>query len=101
MKSLIICILLFLLSTGITNASPFLVCDPQTGVEYYEITGWTVPTVTAQTDGSLRMDIASAVVGTTPLTIKACNLWECSVAVPFDLIREPAISVPQRLKLVK
>jgi hypothetical protein len=73
-------------------ASPWLICDPQTGVTSYQLTGWTPTTVTAETNGSIRMDVASAVVGNTSLTIKACKndaVWGvlCSTATPFVLTR--------------
>jgi len=82
------------------HASPFLVSDPQTGVERYELTGWTPTTIVAQADGSLRMDVASAVVGTTALTVKACNMWGCSTATPFSLVRPPSPNAPSGIVLV-
>lgn len=98
---LFVLFLIIALPVYLANASPFLICDPQQGVIEYQVTGWSVSTIPAQADGSLRMDIASASVGTTPLTFKACNLWECSAAVPFDLVREPPVTAPKGLKLVR
>lgn len=57
-------------------AAPFMVCDPQSGVTHYKLTGpaWLPTNVTAQTDGSLRVDVAGAVVGVTnSITIQACK----------------------------
>lgn len=85
---------------GLCYASPFLVSDPQIGVTRYELTGWTPTTVTAQADGSLRMDVASAVVGTTSITLKACNVWGCSVSVPFSIIRPASLNAPSGITLV-
>ena len=77
MKTLL-SIALILIATTVF-ATPYLVCDPQSGVTSYQLTGWSETTVTAQADGSLRMDVADAVQGTTyNLTIAACNVWGCS-----------------------
>jgi len=101
MKTKTLISLLCMIFIAVTaQASPFLVSDPQTGVERYELTGWTPTTIVAQADGSLRMDVASAVVGTTALTVKACNVWGCSVTVPFDLVRPAALVAPSGTKLV-
>lgn len=84
----ILSIALILIATTVF-ASPFLVSDPQSGVTSYQLTGWSETNVVAQADGSLRMDVGSAVQGTTyNLTIAACNVWGCSVTVPFSLKKE-------------
>lgn len=98
MKTLLSIALIFIATT--VFATPFLVSDPQSGVTSYQITGWSETTVTAQADGSLRMDVGSAVQGTTyNLTIAACNVWGCSSTVPFAFGKQlPA--VPSQLRLV-
>jgi hypothetical protein len=76
MKTLL-SIALILIATTVF-ASPFLVSDPQSGVTSYQLTGWSETNVVAQADGSLRMDVGSASVGTTNLTVAACRadaLW--------------------------
>lgn len=93
--------IIWLVLIGVVFASPFLVCDPQVGVATYELTGWTPTIIPAQSDGSLRMDVASAVVGTTALTVKACNVWGCSTTVPFDLVRPAVINAPSGLRLAQ
>lgn len=92
-------------------SSPFLVCDQQTGVQTYVITGpsW-VPTtpISAQVDGSLKFDVAGAgsVVGTNSLTIKACKsdaVWGqvCSTAAPFSFTRPSStLLAPSSIRLV-
>lgn len=91
---------LFILLAVTVYASPFLACDPQEGVTYYQLTGWPETTVTAQADGSLRMDVGSAVQGTTyNLTIAACNVWRCSTTVPFAFGKHLP-SAPSQLRLV-
>jgi len=98
MKSLL-SIALILIATTVF-ATPFLVSDPQSGVTSYQLTGWSESTVTAQADGSLRMDVADAVQGTTyNLTIAACNVWGCSSTVPFAFGKQLP-SAPSQLRLV-
>jgi ribosomal protein S18 acetylase RimI-like enzyme len=99
MKTLL-SIALILIATTVF-ATPFLVSDPQSGVTSYQLTGWSETNVVAQADGSLRMDVGSAVQGTTyNLTIAACNVWGCSTTVPFDLVRRAVPSVPSGTALV-
>jgi hypothetical protein len=95
---LVLCVILFSASV---EASPFLVCDPQVGVTHYKLTGpaWVPKTVLAESDGSIRMDVAPAPAGTSSLTVAACRAamadWpveECSDYVPFDL-RRPAAPI--------
>lgn len=97
-------IFLFLILPVFVFASPFLVCDPQTGVVKYKITGATfIPiTVPAQPDGSLKVDVAQAPVGTTTIQVQACNGWEeCSTTVPFDLERPPVPLSSKGLQIVR
>ena len=91
--------IIFVLIATTVFATPFLVSDPQSGVTSYQITGWSETNVVAQSDGSLRMDVASASVGTTPLTVKACNVWGCSTTVPF-VLQKQLPSAPSQLRLV-
>ena len=92
--------IIFVLIATTVFATPFLVSDPQTGVTRYQLTGWGVTSVDSQADGSLRMDVADAVQGTTyNLTIAACNVWGCSVTVPF-VFQKQLPSAPSQLKLV-
>lgn len=98
MKTLL-SIALILIATTVF-ATPFLISDPQSGVTSYQITGWSETNVTAQADGSLRMDVADAVQGTTyNLTIAACNVWGCSSTVPFAFGKQLP-SAPSQLRLV-
>ena len=95
----IIGVVLVVFLAATVYASPFLVCDPQAGVTSYQLTGWTQATVPAQPDGSIKMDVTTAAVGTTSLTVKACKddaAWGvlCSEAVPFSLVRPSGPSIP-------
>lgn len=89
-KTILIATGIILLFPVICSAAPFLVCDPQTGVTTYELTGptWVPTSINALTDGSLRLDVSPSAVGTVSLTVKACKVdavWGtlCSAAVPF------------------
>jgi hypothetical protein len=87
-------------------ASPFLVCDPQAGVTSYKLTGpaWIPSSVPAQPDGSIKMDVSGALVGSTSLTIAACKtdpIWgeQCSSTTPFTFTRPEAPTTPNGVKL--
>lgn len=95
-----------LVGVSISYAAPFLVCDPQTGVTLYRLTGpaWVPVSVTAQPDGSIRMDVASSTVGSNSLTIAACKndaVWGelCSETVPFVFTRPSAAAPPANIRL--
>lgn len=100
--------LLAVLAMAMTaQAAPYIVCDPQAGVTSYAITGpsWVPATVTAQPDGSIRMDIANATVGNNSLGFRACKndpIWgtQCSASSPFSFVRPAAPVVPGGLSLV-
>ena len=77
-------VIAFMLLSSAAFAAPFIVCDPQSGVVGYEITGLGEPvTFVAQPDGSLKYDLASAPNGENNIQIAACNVWGCSSTVPF------------------
>lgn len=87
-------------------ANPFIVCDPQAGVEFYKVTGavWVPATVPAEADGSIKMDIQSAPVGTSNLNFSACiedPIWGelCSVTAPFSFTRPGTPAMPSGAKL--
>ena len=78
-----------LLIVAKSNAAPFLVCDPQSGVVGYEITGLGDKiNFIAQQDGSLRYDLASIQSGTYNVQVAACNVWGCSSTVPFVFTKQ-------------
>jgi len=85
-------------------AQPYLVCDPQAGVVRYEIANLGLlssTTIPAQTDGSIKYDIATLAVGTYTIAVRACNdLWGCSVPANFTFSR-PAVAAPVNIKLLK
>ena len=92
--------IIFILFAVTAFASPFLISDPNPGATSYQLTGWSETNVVAQADGSLRMDVGSAVQGTTyNLTIAACNVWGCSTTVPF-VLQKQLPSAPSQLRLV-
>ena len=89
-----------LLIVAKSNAAPFLVCDPQSGVVGYEITGLGEPvSFVAQPDGSLKYDLSSVNSGTYTLTVAACNMWGCSSTAPFSFSKQIP-SAPAGLRIV-
>ena len=90
-----------LLIVAKSNAAPFLVCDPQSGVVGYEITGLGEPvSFVAQPDGSLKYDLSSVNSGTYTLTVAACNMWGCSAATAADPFTKAVPSAPAGLRIV-
>ena len=105
MKKLIF-VLIGMLVASVSYAAPFLVCDPQSGVTHYKLTGpaWVPASTPAQTDGSIKLDVAESNVGVNSLTAAACinsNVWgeQCSVSVPFDFTRPTAPTSPSGIGL--
>ena len=95
-----------MVGVSISYAAPFLGCDPQTDVTLYKLTGpaWVPVSVVAQPDGSIRMDVAAATVGSNSLTVAACKVgiggWEeCSTFVPFLFVRPSAAAPPANIRL--
>ena len=87
---------IFCLGASLASAAPFLVCDPQTNVTHYVITGDINVTVPATDlgDGTVRLqyDLNGITEGTFNLQVKAKNIWGESVAVPFDFVKAiPAV----------
>ena len=99
MKKLILIIAIVLVAST-AYAAPFIVCDPQSGVVGYEITGLGEPvTFVAQPDGSLKYDLASVNSDTYTLTVAACNMWGCSSTAPFGFSKQVP-SAPAGLRIV-
>ena len=104
MKKLFLAILILAIP-AIVVASPFVICNPQTGVTEYQVTiGGEMDTVSAQTDGSIRMDVSGADEGLNSLIIKACRndeVWGllCSDPVPFDFTRPSVPDSPSGIGL--
>lgn len=74
------------LAIGDAYAAPYLVCDPQDGVERYELyfDGAVTPTAAQPVDKAIRYDLANIAPGTHTVIAKACNAWGCSAAsAPF------------------
>jgi hypothetical protein len=106
MKKLLVIGLILLFPT-VCFAAPFIVCDPQTGVTTYQLTGpvWVPTSINALTDGSLRLDVSPSAVGSTTIGVKACKVdavWGtlCSTEVPFTYTRPVAPTTPGNTKLV-
>lgn len=107
MKTLLLVLALLAMAVPAFGA-PFLVCDPQAGVTFYKLTGpaWVPATSTAIADGSIRMDVAGATIGSNALTVQACKtdpIWEelCSSTVNFTFTRPAAPSGSANIRLIK
>ena len=104
----ILAVLIFLAMAASAQAAPFVICDPQTGVTFYKLTGpaWVPATVPAQADGSIKWDIAVASVGATTITAAACKtdaIWgeQCSAySPPFTFTRPASPSLPALIRLI-
>jgi hypothetical protein len=107
MKRLFFAILAAVLFAGIAHAQasgPYLVVKPSSGVPTsYTVTGatWIASPVAALTDGTLSLNLTSAPVGSTTLTISGCitdTVWgqRCSIPVNFTVTPPvpPILGVP-------
>jgi len=103
MKKLLMIFFGFILMPMLAFADPYLVCDPQTNVTHYVITGdinITVP-ATDLGDGTVRLQYDLAGIAAKPydLQVKAKNIWGESVAVPFDFVKAlPAVPAAIRIE---
>jgi len=84
-------------------SAPFLVCDPQTNVTHYVITGdinITIPAIDLG-DNTVRLvyDLGSVMERRYDIEVKAKNEWGISTAVPFDFTKAlpdaPNLSIVQ------
>ena len=105
LKRVLLTTLAVLAMTGTAMAAPFLICDPQTGVTYYIITGLPATIdgshINAQPDGSIKLDMAlTPAGGPYNLSVKACaDVWGCSSSSPFVFSRPAALTAPGGLRL--
>lgn len=102
-KSIFMALLFGLMLASTAYATPYLVCDPQTGVTDYQIVDGTNATVTvaAQTDGSLRRDLADITNGEHSYQVKACNMWGCSEASGIVIIKTVPKAPVLKIEIVK
>ena len=78
-----------------------LVCDPQTGVDTYEVDGLPGGTVQvpAQPDGSLLLDLGAIPAGSYSLNVAAEEGVFKSDSAPFGFT-SPALTPPVGLRLI-
>ena len=87
MKKLFI-ILALLLFPVFCFANPFLVSDPNENVEEIRATWNGTETVLSKKgDGSIYHDLSGIADGDHVMSIKACNMWGCSEAIPFEFTK--------------
>lgn len=90
MKTLLLALIFIFTFTGWAFAAPFLVCDPQTGVDKYilEINTVEMPEFVAEPDGSMKYDLAGLAEGDFVVRLKAGNVWGWSTySVPLDFTK--------------
>lgn len=99
-KALSIIVIAMILCIGSTAfAAPFLVCDPQAGVEYYVVTGLPaaidasrIPPDASGTFG-FKLDLGPLAVGSYTVKAKACaGVWGCSADSSPFVFTKPALS---------
>jgi len=104
MKSLCLAVVAFFLMCGMAWSAPFLVCDPPDPAEqvisyivYQD--GVLFASPTAETDGSLRIDLQGITPGAYEWTAQALNAWGQSEASdPY--ISPSAVTKPQNTRMV-
>jgi len=111
MKKSLLVIFILLSMLFLSNsiyAAPFLTTNAQTGVITYKLTGssWVPTSVSAQVDGSLKLDVASSSVGVNTVNMSACSstdaVWGvlCSSALPFTFTKPAVPNVPSGAGLI-
>ena len=85
MKNFLLVIYIFILTTTIIYASPFLVCDPDPKATEYIIV---FDGATITTPAPLNLDLESITEGEHVLEVRAKNTWGVSSAVPFTFTKE-------------
>jgi len=96
-----ICLMAFLLPV-LAFSAPFLICNPNPGAEkiILEINGLEMPQFAAETDGSLKYDLAGIAEGAFTVRAKAeFGVWGWSeYSAPFDFTK-PSIQAPMGLRV--
>jgi len=64
-----------------------LVCDPQEGVDYYEVTIDGETQIVDAIDTRLDLDVTNVTEGDHICEVAACNEWGCSTPTPFDFTK--------------
>lgn len=89
----VLAIFILVLLPAVCYANPFLVCDPQAGVTKYiiELNGNETEVVMAETDGSLKYDLAGLPPGSYIFKAKcAADYWWSDYSDPFATAKPPA-----------
>ena len=106
-RLLLVCLLVSLPVTVL--AAPFLVCDPQAGVEYYTVSGLPAAINTTHINPDptgtygFKLDLATLVPGNYTVKANACTaLWGCSAdSAPFGFVRPASATGPLNLRLTQ
>ena len=92
LKKLVMALVVMVMMVGVSFADPFLVCDPQTNVTHYIVVlnGATIEVPAFDLgDGTvaLRYDLKGINVGNHNVEVRAKNIWDKSIAVPFAFVK--------------
>ena len=95
MKRLFLVCLLVLLFSSPVLAAPFLICAPDTSTNqptYYTVAfdgGTAVQSNAYAVTGGVEVhyDLSALANGSHTVNVQACNIWGCSVAVPFSFTK--------------
>lgn len=104
MKKLLITLTILLFAAP-AMASPYLVADPVTNVDGYNllVNGVEVVVLAEQVGAEVRLhyDLVDIPVGPNEISVSAYNLWGESDPVPFDFVRPADVISPAGIKLEK
>ena len=111
MKKIFVSILMVLVMVVVCEATPFLVSDPPvegTIPTSYKLTGpaWIPSSVPAQSDGTIKLDVTNALVGSNAITVTSCVvdlIWGeiCAVPFPYTFIRPAPPVTIRAIKLIQ
>ena len=91
MKTLFLTLFLMFAFAGWAFAAPFLVCDPQAGVVFYNLDtdGTIANDIPAQPDGSIHYDLAGMTVGAHGFKLQAIGDggWPSDWSDPFATVK--------------
>jgi hypothetical protein len=104
MKNLFLSLAIVLFSTS-ALASPFLICDPQTGVTQYKVSydgclTFQTGIVNAQSDGSISLDLKGLTTGTYNFCLEGADAGSFWSDPSVPLGPKKKFAIPSGIKIV-
>jgi hypothetical protein len=99
-KLLIVVVLVLFVFSSLAMAKPFLVCDPQPGVDYILLVNGVEVTSLAVED-RLYYDLQDVPIGANDISVRAYNMWGESSPVPFSFARPANVTDPANIRIQK